>query len=146
MALFQKILVTVDGSGSAEAALRCGLELGVLCNAQVKVLHVPHVVGEVVMAGTMPIEFPAGPELVEQAIGDVRDAVTEVSKGMKVAEPEMLIRSGDPTHEILEAAREQDADVIIMGRRGLGNVAGLLLGSVTQKVQARAGCPVLTVG
>jgi nucleotide-binding universal stress UspA family protein len=48
-------------------------------------------------------------------------------------------------HAIADRARELDADVIVAGTRGHGVVAGLLLGSVTQRLQHVAPCPVLVI-
>jgi nucleotide-binding universal stress UspA family protein len=56
-----------------------------------------------------------------------------------------VLREGDPAAAILNAAREEKADIIVMGRRGLGDLAGLLLGSVSHKVTYLAGCACLTV-
>jgi nucleotide-binding universal stress UspA family protein len=54
-------------------------------------------------------------------------------------------RSGDPAQTILDVARERSADVIIVGKRGAGRVAGLLVGSVSQKLVSLAPCPVTVV-
>ena len=53
--------------------------------------------------------------------------------------------AGDPAEEIIALAKDQKADLIVMGTRGHGRLAGLLLGSVAQKVLAHAPCPVLVV-
>jgi nucleotide-binding universal stress UspA family protein len=45
---------------------------------------------------------------------------------------------GDPAETIIETARRENADAIVMGRRGRGRLAGLLLGSVSQKVASLA--------
>jgi nucleotide-binding universal stress UspA family protein len=50
-----------------------------------------------------------------------------------------------PAHEIADLAREADADLIVVGSRGHGLIAGLLLGSVTQRLLHVAPCPVLVV-
>ncbi len=52
---------------------------------------------------------------------------------------------GDPAEEIIALAKDQHADLIVIGSRGHGRLAGLLLGSVAQKVLAHASCPVLVV-
>jgi nucleotide-binding universal stress UspA family protein len=52
---------------------------------------------------------------------------------------------GDPAEVIIETARRQQADAIVMGRRGRGRLAGLLLGSVSQKVASLAPCVVVLV-
>jgi nucleotide-binding universal stress UspA family protein len=53
--------------------------------------------------------------------------------------------AGDPAEEIIALATEWRADLIVLGRSGHGRLAGLLLGSVAQKILARAACPVLIV-
>ena len=56
-----------------------------------------------------------------------------------------VLREGDPAAAIRDLAREEKPDIIVMGRRGLGDLAGLLLGSVSQKVLHLAECACLTV-
>ena len=58
---------------------------------------------------------------------------------------ETLIEHGDPAHRIIEAARKHGADLIVLGRRGYGDLKGLLLGSVSHKVCQLADCACLTV-
>ena len=55
------------------------------------------------------------------------------------------IRDGDFANCILEVAKNVDADIIVMGRRGLSNLKGFVTGSVSHKVSQRAECSVLTV-
>ena len=55
------------------------------------------------------------------------------------------IRDGDYANSILEVANKVDADIIVMGRRGLSNLKGFVTGSVSHKVSQRAECSVLTV-
>jgi nucleotide-binding universal stress UspA family protein len=62
-----------------------------------------------------------------------------------VAKVTGLVEDGDPAHRIVEVARREQVDLIVMGRRGLGDLKGLLLGSVTHKVAQAATCGCLTV-
>ncbi|MEM7022768.1 MAG: universal stress protein, partial [Pseudomonadota bacterium] len=55
------------------------------------------------------------------------------------------VEEGDPAHRIVEVASQEGVDLIVMGRRGLGDLKGLLLGSVTHKVAQAATCACLTV-
>jgi len=55
------------------------------------------------------------------------------------------ILTGDYANNILKVAKKADADVIVMGRRGLSNLKGFVTGSVSHKVSQRAECSVLTV-
>jgi nucleotide-binding universal stress UspA family protein len=62
-----------------------------------------------------------------------------------VAKVTGLVEDGDPAHRIVEVARRENVDLIVMGRRGIGDLKGLLLGSVTHKVAQAATCACLTV-
>ena len=55
------------------------------------------------------------------------------------------IIEGDPATAIIDVAATRKSDLIVMGSRGLGRLAGLLLGSTSQKVVSHAACPVLIV-
>ena len=55
------------------------------------------------------------------------------------------VEVGQPANRIVEVARELDADMIVLGSRGLGNIGSLLLGSTSQKVAHLAPCTVVTV-
>jgi nucleotide-binding universal stress UspA family protein len=63
----------------------------------------------------------------------------------KVEEVETLVGHGDPAHQIVHAAQHHNADLIVMGRRGHGDLKGLLLGSVSHKVCQLADSACLTV-
>jgi nucleotide-binding universal stress UspA family protein len=56
-----------------------------------------------------------------------------------------LLAGGDPADAILEAAKREKADTIVLGSRGLGDFKGLVLGSVSHKVAAHAECTCITV-
>jgi len=55
------------------------------------------------------------------------------------------VLEGPPAEAILTVAETRKVDLIVMGTRGLGRLAGLLIGSVSQRVVSQAGCPVLLV-
>ena len=88
--------------------------------------------------------------------GDVGDALELVlnqiliqarqrAQELGVAEVETATAWGDAAEAIMAAAGRVRADVIVLGRRGRGRLAGLLLGSVSQKVVALAPCTVIVV-
>jgi len=56
-----------------------------------------------------------------------------------------LIEDGDPAKRIIECAEKENADTIVMGARGLSDIEGLLLGSVSHKIAHLASCTVITV-
>jgi nucleotide-binding universal stress UspA family protein len=68
---------------------------------------------------------------------------------IRPADPRLEVRhrlaEGDPAEEILRAAEEEGADLIVMGTHGRGGLSRLLMGSVAEAVMRKALCPVLTV-
>ncbi len=144
--MFERILVAFDGSASAETALRTAFVIKEMTGATIKVVHVPHIPGDLMVAGTLPIQFPASPEMVEEAVMDIQDRIEDIASAQGADLPEVVVHSGDPAREILEIIKSDTVDLVVMGRRELGDATGLLLGSVTHKVQARSDCAVLTVG
>jgi nucleotide-binding universal stress UspA family protein len=63
--------------------------------------------------------------------------------GEKASDVTLIVVTGDPAAELIRAS--QDADMIVLGRRGSGGFATLLLGSVSGKVMHHAACPVMVV-
>ncbi len=132
-----RILVPIDFSEYSRRALDAAFAL----LAQDGVLHVVHVVHEPVHPRFYPGGFaPAavGPpviSLVEQQLTEwlgERRAVRDV-------------RVGDPFHQILEAQKETNAELVVMGTRGLTGLEHALLGSVSERIVRRSPVPVLTV-
>jgi len=84
---------------------------------------------------------------------EIRRFVAEriVSEAEKVARDKgvknvhCVIEDGDPGKEILRHAEEETANLIVMGSRGLGDLQGLLMGSVSHKVSQLSPCSCLTV-
>ena len=78
----------------------------------------------------------AGQTILEQTAETLAGVDARVSR---------VYRRGDPASEIIKAAKEHKADLIVMGSRGLGQIGGLILGSVSERVLHGAHGPVLIV-
>jgi nucleotide-binding universal stress UspA family protein len=142
-----RMLVATDGSPqaskAAEFAARFAGELRAVEVVLVHVGHLPTIVF-VAAAGNGMVDFGgledaterAGRAILEKAL----QAFTEVDCAVTPT-----YRRGDPSAEILGAAKEHNADLIIMGSRGLGQIGGLILGSVSERVLCGAEVPVLIV-
>ena len=74
--------------------------------------------------------------------GDLQDARARASS-LGARRIEIETRTGPVAETILDIAREEGADTIVVGKRGHGRVAGLLLGSVSQKIVCGVSCPVI---
>ncbi len=138
--MFQKILVAVDRSPAAEKAVNYALDLAKLTQAQTLIVHaypkIPDFLGEPNLSQAIARHLERAEDLVQPIVEKFE------AEGVE-AIPEIL--EGPPADAILRVASAREVDLIIMGARGLGSVASLLLGSVSQKVIAHADCPVLVV-
>jgi nucleotide-binding universal stress UspA family protein len=134
----QTIVVGVDGSDNAEHALTLAADEAVLRGARLR----PICVWE-----DHPGYAEAEPETLDalRASADavVRAAVASVRRLHPELDCEGETREGQPAHVLLQAA--ENADPIVVGNRGRGGFASLLLGSVSQQVVHHAACPVLVV-
>ncbi|HEU5084222.1 MAG TPA: universal stress protein [Acidimicrobiales bacterium] len=146
-----RVLAAVDGSEHALRAVQLAAELAARCEAE---LHLVHVLTDTrsgrIPRGLEEFERLEHLELSEAAI--LRDAAeqmveTAAERARTAGAPrvECHVARGDPAGAILAHAAALGADVVVVGRRGLGELSGLLQGSVSQKVTHHAACPVLTV-
>ena len=135
--MFRKILVAVDGSQHARAALDLAVDLAQRYQASLCVLHAfPHVsdlLGTPHYESLLAARSMIGQQLLESAQTQVGDTV--------VVETQLI--EGPPAPAILRVAEEEGCDLIVIGSRGRGQIAGILLGSVSSTVAQRAHCPVL---
>lgn len=149
--MFKTIVLASDGSRHASSALDrvVALANGGLVEA-VHVVYVdppvspdvvgisdPYVATQQIYATTVATENKAGHALMAEATKKLRSAgVPEIQEHFRV---------GDPATQIVGLAGMVEADLIVMGRRGLGAVTGIVLGSVTRRVEHDAEIAVLTV-
>ena len=137
--MYDKVLVAVDHSEVSERALAAARDLALLSKGQVWVLHLRE--REVIpRMGLVPAEAESDAEVEVTAAVDELIAAGVTAHG--------VIRDcifGHAAREIIDDAREHQADVIVMGSRGRGDLAGLVLGSTAHKVIHLADRPVLVV-
>ena len=129
----ERIVIASDGSASAGEALAVGLDLAQDAGADVTIVRV------LAQNGSLPPEeLPAA--LSDEAV----EAAASLAQAQSV-EPDLVLRTGDVVDEIARAADDVDADLIIVGSRGLSNAAGAVLGSVSRALLARSERPILIV-
>jgi nucleotide-binding universal stress UspA family protein len=137
------IVVGVDGSEGARDALRFALEEAWVRGTSVRVVAAWHIPVAAYGGAFVPPD-PAlvgqlGPEARRAAERAVEDA-GELAAGVDV---ETVVREGTPARVLLEEA--DNADLLVVGSRGLGGFRGLLLGSVSQQCAHHAPCPLVIV-
>ncbi len=150
------IVAATDGSDAADRAIDFAAELAGKFAAD---LVLTHVISAATLApgGTglahpaadlrapMRIENTSLSEVLTDTAKDILAKAATRAKARGARRIDTEVRTGDPVEMILSVAAEHDADVIVLGRRGLGRLAGLLLGSNSQKVAMLARCAVIVV-
>lgn len=149
--MIKTILVPVDGSAHANAAVDLAGDIAAKFGARLILLNV------MAKAGTerVPEELRSYAELERVRVTE-RDILQSASKEIVgdaekrarahgAAKIECFTRIGDPARTIVAFTKDRDIDMVAMGRRGLGDLKGMLLGSVSHKVCQLARCPCLTV-
>ena len=140
------VVLATDGSAEAQGAAAFLCMLSLPCWAEVTVVSV----------GEAPFDFPVGERhLIRDLPAPLQQALSDAAETHATAAMERLqscsaqircdIRVGHATTEILAAAWEHDADLIVIGARGQTRAEPFPLGSVAQKIVKYAGCSVLLV-
>jgi nucleotide-binding universal stress UspA family protein len=139
--MFEKILLAVDGSDHALHAASTAADLARTVNAKefrivVAYDFIPPYLGEPNMQFAIDARMEEANAILENAVKMV---------GKLPCEVHTEVIEGSEAEAIINVANTRASDVIVMGSRGHGTLAGLLLGSTSQKVVAHAPCPVLIV-
>jgi len=139
--MIRKILVATDGSDHARKAVEIASDIALKYKATVYLIHVVSPIPSMGYGDVLQ-KIEEGQEQFAKEI--LEKAVKEVKrKGLGNFQSTML--HGDPAHAIIEFARKNSVDMIVMGSRGLGTLEDLFLGSVSHKVSHLAECTCVTV-
>lgn len=137
--MIKRILVPVDGSESSEKSIAQAISIAELSGAKIHFLYVANInqiaINPNLTHAIMDAMRAAGTAILERAVSMLPPNV----------EYEKIMETGAPAAVILEYEEILDADLIVMGSRGLGVVKGVLLGSVSQYIIERAKGPVMVV-
>ena len=144
MIQLQKILAAVDFSAHTGIVLRYASELAKAFRAEVLLCHV---IARADALSQLPPTgegyFPANYEDLQRQVAQQESEKALRAAGISGARTAIV--AGTPFVEIVQLARAEGTDLIIIGTHGRGAVAHALLGSVAEKVVRKAPCPVLTV-
>jgi nucleotide-binding universal stress UspA family protein len=135
----KKLLIAYDGSEQSKKAFDVGLDLALKYAAEVIVLSVARVAEPPEDVETEAV-IESVTECYEKQFADMRQE--SAAKGVKAR---FEVRPGHPADQIVLVAKEEQADVIVMGHRGRTRVAHWLLGSISKRVLSYAHCSVFIV-
>lgn len=143
----KRILVATDGSDGADRAVDYAAQWAKTYDADLLIVSVIGGYGlpeKLFRNFTQPQQIWLK-ELLESESANVLSAARERARNAGVTMIQLESRTGDVALTIIEIAQEKRADAIVAGKRGTGRVAGLLLGSVSQKLVSLAPLPVTII-
>ena len=140
----QRIIVATDGSEGAERAVDVAARIAKAIGNDLFILNVGGAHSYEEMRQLARAERDLG-DALEMLSNQILARAKERAHEAGLAKVTTRIAWGDPAEAIIEAAEREQAYAIVVGRRGRGRLAGLLLGSVSQKVASLAPCVVIVV-
>lgn len=138
------IMVATDGSSAADRAVDAAAEVARALSGDLLIVTV---------ADSVAFEEAQQMARTEGSTGDVLEAMTTQTlntaearaRHLGASRIELRVGWGDVTRSLIDIAKDGSVDMIVVGRRGRGQLAGLLLGSVSQKLVSLAPCTVVVV-
>ena len=137
---FRRILIALDDSAIAAHAVKVGADLATALKAQAALVYV--------VDPALAFQPDSGIPAAEWAAMAKREGQSFLATtAQRTGEPPawQFLREGKPADEILAAAREWEADLIVIGTHGRSGVSRLVLGSTAELVVRHASCPVLVI-
>lgn len=140
----QHILAATDGSPGADRAIDVAAQCAKAFNGKLSIVTV---------GGTFSAPETRQLARAERDIADALEGILDqvlveaAARARRVGISDVQVQTcwGDPAEAIMDVAKRDGVDAIVLGRRGRGRLAGLLLGSVSQKVMSLAPCTVVVV-
>mgnify|MGYP003417062116 FL=1 len=139
-----KVLVPIDFSDYSKSALRYAVNFAKSFNAEIILIYVVEPV-------IYPPDFSMGqialPSITTEWDDRAKDELQKLAKSeiIGAVKVKTIIKTGKPFVEIIETAKEENVDLIIIATHGRSGVEHILFGSTAEKVVRKAPCPVLTL-
>ena len=144
--MFSSIVVGTDGSDTATQAVRQAVDMAKAVGASLELVSAFAPVSE----HRQRAERRGAPDDVEWAVGPRKEVEESLTDAADIAREAGVAvnthaRQGDPSDAILDVAEQQQADLVIVGNKGMTGAKRFLLGSVPDKISHHAPCSVLIV-
>jgi len=147
--MIKSIMVGFDGSPASERALRLACGIANQFGAQLQISHTAKDENITCAAGGISSLYVGGTAKQMETLRSVAQVLgkraEEIAAACGQPDAEVHIGQGDPADDVLARADAFGADLIVTGRRGLGDLRGLMLGSTSQSISTRAKCACMTV-
>jgi len=145
--MFKNILLGTDGSAASEHAARLAVDLAHTHGAKLTVVYVVDPYPYLGVGESNPMGFQAylaaGQQHAAQAHASVAKHAAEIDRNIQVEA--RLVEDTTAVHGIIDTAKAEGADLIVVGSHGRTGMARLMVGSVAAKVVAQSTLPVMVV-
>lgn len=152
----RQIVAATDGSDTADRAVDFAAELASKFTVDLVLTYVISASSTALAGGGLAhpatdlrapirVESTSLSQVLTDAANDILAKAKARAQARGARRVHTELRTGEPAEMILLLAKEHDAGVIVLGKRGRGRLAGLLLGSISQKVMMLAPCAVIVV-
>ena len=143
MIRYRNVLLATDFSAAARAAAD---HAEALASSTGATLHLLHVIEEFSYWESFALQHFPSPEIIEELENNARLALEDLAREAELGGGAIsVVRHGKPFLEIIRAAREIEADVLVIGSHGQSGLSETLFGSTAERVVRKAPCAVLVV-
>jgi nucleotide-binding universal stress UspA family protein len=144
--MFKSIVVGTDGSDTASEAVRQAVELAGAVGAKLEIVSA----FTPVSSARLKEERRQAPEDLQWAVNPREDVDSTLDASATLArekgvQAQVHARQGDPADAVLDVAEETEADLVVVGNKGMTGAKRFLLGSVPNKISHHAPCSVLII-
>jgi len=145
----RRVVLAVDDSEHASQAVELVAQLPLPSETEVTVLHVVRPYQP--FPGLVPSDPVGFQREVESMRRELQEAASELVERARLRlaaagkQAATAVQEGDPAAEVMKLAASQEADLIVLGARGISLIPGLILGSVADRVLENAACSVILV-
>lgn len=147
--LFKKILLAVDGSNLTYRSLDYALSLAKKYSAEIMALTVVDIPSNSLLAQGSAFTPISSQNYIDKLINQHKEILEDIAKKVKKINLKTRFSTklleGRPADKIVEIAKQESFDLIVIGSRGLGGIKEIFLGSVSDRVADESHCPVLIV-
>ena len=146
--MYKKILVGLDGSSHAVEAAQAAIEIAKKSDAELHLLTVtrPYKVSAKLRQFLEAENLLGEPKYVmDEMTNSIVTEVADLASKAGLKNVKTVVREGKPTRTLLDYAKDNGIDLIVVGSRGVGELDAALLGSVSQKVSLLSTCTVMIV-
>ena len=145
--MFKNILIAIDGSSHSKKALRFACDLANQYKTSLAILHVAYnpAQAHTMVLGSAAMTYQGNQKELDEIAKIIIDEAKDIADKAGCKNLKTHIKEGIPPQQILQFSKDNDIDLIVLGSRGLSDVAGFLQGSVSHKVNNMSECTCITV-